>query len=331
MRTPAQTINVKDRLTEYLTTSKISVYKLERLCGFGNGYLRNVDYNLPHDRLEQILKALPDLNSKWLLTGEGDMTNGMSIFGDLINDSKLTNKIEVVLNRIHILLRMEGSSLSQYERDHKLAAGTVEKHISDNPAAFSTWIDTILMEYPSYSHEWIMTGYGPARKDGIAHIPIINKGHLSDYALYKSIMERYYWRPANNKMSDRIAYDNSDPTYREAIVAAPAIFATYEYISTSDSKLTGADFGLMTSNDSMAPKISRGDIILCQIVETIDGNNSVYVLETKSPDVQVFIGYVEEKNKKDIAIISNVSPVPSVISTDNVALLAKVIGLVRTF
>ena len=76
-RTARKIYNIKENLIRYLTEEKISVYRLEKRCGFSNGYLRNVDYRLPVERVETILDVLQDLNREWLLSSKGEMRNGL--------------------------------------------------------------------------------------------------------------------------------------------------------------------------------------------------------------------------------------------------------------
>lgn len=63
----------KERLVAYLTTKKISTREFERRSGLSNGYLKSLRANPSVDKLSAILKAYPDLNRIWLLTGEGSM------------------------------------------------------------------------------------------------------------------------------------------------------------------------------------------------------------------------------------------------------------------
>ena len=76
-KTARKTYNIKENLIRYLTEEKMSVYRLEKRCGFSNGYLRNVDYCLPAERIEIILDVLQDLNREWLLSSKGEMRNGL--------------------------------------------------------------------------------------------------------------------------------------------------------------------------------------------------------------------------------------------------------------
>lgn len=65
-----------DRLYKYLEHKSTTAYAFEKTCGIANGYLKK-QYNgkgsVGSDILDKIHKHYPDLNTLWLLTGEGEM------------------------------------------------------------------------------------------------------------------------------------------------------------------------------------------------------------------------------------------------------------------
>lgn len=71
----AESQTVIERLFEYLSAKGISPSGLEKRAGLANGYLRNSKGGLGAQKLSDILKACPDLDATWLLTGEGEMMN----------------------------------------------------------------------------------------------------------------------------------------------------------------------------------------------------------------------------------------------------------------
>ena len=66
-------MNVNSRILEFVSAKGLSVAEFERLCGLSNGYVRKVKDSLEKRGLTDILRKFPELNSDWLLTGEGDM------------------------------------------------------------------------------------------------------------------------------------------------------------------------------------------------------------------------------------------------------------------
>lgn len=64
---------IKDRLSEFIAYLGLNNSTFEKKCGLSNGYIRNFKGNLGTQKLEDILKAFPQLNKDWLLFGKGSM------------------------------------------------------------------------------------------------------------------------------------------------------------------------------------------------------------------------------------------------------------------
>lgn len=64
---------VKQRLIDYLRYKNISNRKFEMRCGLSVGYVRAIRKSIQPDKISSIALAYPELNTGWLLTGEGEM------------------------------------------------------------------------------------------------------------------------------------------------------------------------------------------------------------------------------------------------------------------
>lgn len=64
---------IKDRIILWVEFQNISISAFERKCGLGVGYVANLKANTNSKKINDIIKAYPELNKQWLLTGEGDM------------------------------------------------------------------------------------------------------------------------------------------------------------------------------------------------------------------------------------------------------------------
>ncbi len=70
-------MGVKDRLLEFISSEKIAVSEFERRAGLSNGYVSKERRAISNDKIPYISKAFPQLNLKWVNTGEGEMLNGV--------------------------------------------------------------------------------------------------------------------------------------------------------------------------------------------------------------------------------------------------------------
>lgn len=80
---------IQDRIKQFIEYKGISVSAFERNCGLGNAFVRNIKKTISVDKLEQILKAYPEINRGWLITGDGSMLS--------INDPPATVPTDTIL------------------------------------------------------------------------------------------------------------------------------------------------------------------------------------------------------------------------------------------
>ena len=66
-------MTVKERLIEFAKTKEKSVRAFETKCGLVNGYVNAIRVSIQPDKVESIARQYPDLNTGWLMTGEGSM------------------------------------------------------------------------------------------------------------------------------------------------------------------------------------------------------------------------------------------------------------------
>lgn len=66
-------MTVKERLKMFIQYANISVRRFEHSCGLSYGYVNSIRVSIQPDKIESIATQFPDLNTGWLLTGEGTM------------------------------------------------------------------------------------------------------------------------------------------------------------------------------------------------------------------------------------------------------------------
>ena len=65
--------NIKNRLLFFLESQGIKKSHFEKTCGMANGYINSIVNSISPSKLELIAKNYPNLNTSWLMTGEGTM------------------------------------------------------------------------------------------------------------------------------------------------------------------------------------------------------------------------------------------------------------------
>lgn len=65
--------NVQQRLMSFILFMGISKSRFEQQCGLSNGYINSIKKGIGTEKLQNILRAFPQLNREWLLYGEGEM------------------------------------------------------------------------------------------------------------------------------------------------------------------------------------------------------------------------------------------------------------------
>lgn len=84
---------VKDRLVQFINHLRISTRAFEIACGFSNGFVKNISRGIGADKMRSILQTYPQLNSDWLITGEGEMLRPVvsQQVGDIDGDARNIN------------------------------------------------------------------------------------------------------------------------------------------------------------------------------------------------------------------------------------------------
>ena len=68
-------MSMKNRIIDFAKSQKMSIREFERVCNFPNGTIDAFKDDINNKRRLVIFEKFPQLNTKWLLTGEGEMLN----------------------------------------------------------------------------------------------------------------------------------------------------------------------------------------------------------------------------------------------------------------
>lgn len=75
---------VKQRLVQFIKMMHLTQKAFEERCGMGNGYVNSIRKGIGPEKMQDIIRAFPELNRTWLLFGEGEMLKTTpTISGDI--------------------------------------------------------------------------------------------------------------------------------------------------------------------------------------------------------------------------------------------------------
>ncbi|WP_208542498.1 hypothetical protein [Flavobacterium psychrophilum] len=109
-----------ERVNQYIDYKGISKYKFCKDLGFSNKFLDNSS-NMGTDKACKILHHYPEINSEWLLTGNGTMLKSEAIAVPIIQED--TGKIAMLERENAGLLRenaMQAKVIAGLERENQL-------------------------------------------------------------------------------------------------------------------------------------------------------------------------------------------------------------------
>ncbi len=66
-------MTVKERIIRFVKSLGIGQGAFEKEVGLSNGYVNNIRKSIQPDKLQKISLRYPELNTGWLMTGEGEM------------------------------------------------------------------------------------------------------------------------------------------------------------------------------------------------------------------------------------------------------------------
>lgn len=93
-------MTMKDRLMQFINYKDISVQAFETNVNLSNGAVSKMGDGTRRSTIDKISNTYPDLNTNWLLTGEGDMLKPIQTVGDISNSS--VSGVNVNGREIHI-------------------------------------------------------------------------------------------------------------------------------------------------------------------------------------------------------------------------------------
>ena len=140
---------VKQRLIDFIEYKGLSKNKFEKTVGLSTGYVGNMRVSIQPDKIMKIALNFPDLNTGWLLTGEGEMLKNMP---SLVNKQKERGVEEEVYQIPLLPIAAIGGTLNDFVVSVKgMDCEMVVAPIKGADFAISVSGDSMSPEYPNGS------------------------------------------------------------------------------------------------------------------------------------------------------------------------------------
>lgn len=106
----------KERLSDYLAYKGISKSEFGRTIGVSAAYISSMRKSIQPDKLRRIIESYPDLNTSWLLTGEGSMLveNSPSELNQTPSEVEKTSSEEKTMQIPLLPISAQGGSLNDF-------------------------------------------------------------------------------------------------------------------------------------------------------------------------------------------------------------------------
>lgn len=148
-------MTVRDRLIQFLDHLGMGRNAFEDKCELPSGCISHMTKGMRTDNLAKIAATYPDLNIRWLLTGNGDMLKSNDL------EEETSDMEHTISERIHTVIEYSGFTPNGFEAACGLTRGTIA---SLNKGMRSDKIALISKRFPEISMTWLLTGNGEMLK-----------------------------------------------------------------------------------------------------------------------------------------------------------------------
>ena len=209
---------VKERLIWFIKYKGISQRKFAEMCGLSSGFVNNIVNSIQPKTLSTISKQFPDLNTTWLLTGDGNMIKGQ--------EPKIQPNAEILTDvtfyAVPLLpLSAQGGSLNDFVMSVK--ENECEKVLSPVKADFAMKVqgDSMSPAYPSGCTVYIKR---------INELVFIDWGHTyvldtRNGTVIKTLL------PSDKENAVKCVSLNPDPKFAPFDVSLSDVFGVYKVLA----------------------------------------------------------------------------------------------------
>ncbi|MCO6564353.1 MAG: hypothetical protein J6581_02795 [Apibacter sp.] len=159
-------MTVKERLISYLKYEKISKSEFGRSIGVSSAYISSMRKSIQPDKIKSISLNYPNLNTEWLLTGEGEMLKEpespkyrevKEVDPNYMDTIKQLNNI-LIYTKLNPRSFSKKIGLARPQAIYDIQGGKT-KNFSQ------AMINKIISVFPEFNKSWLLTGEGEMLKE----------------------------------------------------------------------------------------------------------------------------------------------------------------------
>ncbi len=148
----------KTRLLEFLKYLDLSQAKFADKVGLSKGFANNVGDSIRSENLKKITDIYPQLNTTWLLTGDGEMLKSeINIPTDNTDYSDLSS-------RIRQIMKYEQLNISQFAERSGIGQGNLSSMLNGNRSIGEGVLNKIIVTFEDINKDWLFDGKGEMLK-----------------------------------------------------------------------------------------------------------------------------------------------------------------------
>lgn len=184
---------VKERLIIFLKYKKIGQVKFADTIGVSRGFVANIRKSIQPDKIKRISECFPELNTGWILTGEGSMLKEETVNQDTVKKSRIEDIIDIANDTvIHNRFLDVINSMNLTASDIKLRLGfnleDIAQIIANRKEMTVKFLQVFCREF-SVSSDYILNGIGQAVIERVSSNDALSSTYLAQNAKILSYIE----------------------------------------------------------------------------------------------------------------------------------------------
>lgn len=236
-----------------------------------------------------------------------------------------------ILHRIQEIASKEGISIGAMERTIGASKGVLSRAIANGTDIQSKWLMALVENYPKYSGDWLLTGFGDMLKQTSVPKALKNPSKIITKDTAPAVEITTFSETAKSTpgaiplVSEQAVggFANEHFSINEREVIAYYVVPKFRYLNV--------DFMIEVVGDSMVPRICPGDLIACSIIHNsrFIQWNKPHLIATREQGLIVKRLRKSSDGECLLAVSDNIDYEPFDIPKDEIMGIARIVGVIH--